>query len=151
MENFCQRHNITSFNSFCAICLSECAAQLPTSDQIDQYEPYQPREQDLGQHIMMDIEEVDLANILDYVFLSLIMLLLGGCTSQCGPQEDNTQVPIVRHWLATRILSQSSSLSPEGRPFDTTYLSISTVYLCARVKCGRQFRYRIMHGPRLLR
>jgi hypothetical protein len=31
--------------------------------------PYQTREQDLGQHITMDIEEVDLANILDYVFL----------------------------------------------------------------------------------
>ena len=69
MENFCQRHNITSFNSFCAICLSESAAQLPESDQIDQYEPYQPREQDLAQHIMMDIEEIDLANILDFVVL----------------------------------------------------------------------------------
>ena len=68
MENFCQWHNITSFNSFCAICLSEYAVQLPTSDQIEQYEPYQPPEQDLVQHITMDIEEVDLANILDFVF-----------------------------------------------------------------------------------
>ena len=43
--------------------------QLPESDQIDQYEPYQHREQDVGHNIMMDIEEVDLANILDFVSL----------------------------------------------------------------------------------
>jgi len=69
MENFCQRHNITSFKSFCAICLSVSAVQLPEVIKSINMNHIKHREQDVGHNIMMDIEEVDLANILDFVSL----------------------------------------------------------------------------------
>jgi hypothetical protein len=36
---------------------------------IEHYAPYQPRDQELGEHRMIDIEEVDIENVLDFVFL----------------------------------------------------------------------------------